>query len=90
MSGANLPFRISQRLTDIDNLLTCATEATNVEPDNVLIDATALPTALDDLSTGRTHRDDHLWALARTYSSRRQNLGRPCLDELPNMMGVVQ
>lgn len=86
----NLPFRISQRLKDIDNLLTDVTGAANVGPDNTLIDVTALPTALDDLSEGSASRDDHLWVLALTYSSRRQSLGRPCLDELPTMMGVPQ
>jgi hypothetical protein len=71
--------------------LTRVTDATNPKLDNMLIDTDALPTALDDLSAGKVPRDDYLWALARTYSSRRHNLGRPCLDELPTMMiGVLQ
>lgn len=87
---ANLPFRISQRLADIDSLLTDTTNTANVGTDNMLIDTTALPTALDDLSASKTSLDDHLWTLARTYASRRQSLRRPCLDELPTMMGVCQ
>lgn len=87
---AHLPFRISQRLADIDDLLTCVPGPANVESDNLLIDTKALPTALEDLSACRRPRDDYLWVLARTYSSRRQHLGRSCLDELPTMMGVRQ
>ncbi|OSC42947.1 hypothetical protein B8W66_00565 [Mycobacterium decipiens] len=90
-SIANLPFRISQRLADIDSLLTSAKHDANVElGNNILVDAAALPTALDDVSAGWVPRDDYLWALARAYSARRRNLGRPCLHDLPAMAGVCE
>lgn len=86
----NLSFRMSKRIADIDRLVNNITKATVIKPGDALLDTTALPTALEDLSINNPPTDDYLHQLGHIYSSRRQALRRPCLEELTSMAGTIR